>query len=421
MENYINTLKIPFRKVKRFLKIIKLSFNVRYIRKKIKRRIEEGQRFKVVFFVQYPEMWNSVKSVYEIMQKDDKFEVLIITFPKRIGVNLEKPNFYDNDDANDFFKLNGIKSRSAYKQGTWIDISKISPDIIFVQRTYDEYLPEEFSLSKLSKLALLMYIPYSYQFGPGIHLQTEYNQNALNNLYMIFAESKDSYEYIVQNSTVELQIECRKVYNIGFPRFDILQTTLDKRRDNISSFLWIPRWSDDSLYDKGNFLKYYIDIISYFEHNKNLSLIIRPHPLMFNNYIDKKIMTEDEVEALKLQIDKIENIKLDTNLDYIETFKISDALIADFSGLIAEFFVTGKPIIYCGDAQSFISGIGKAMYETFYISKTSQQLLENINNLAGGLADDSTKRRIKIINDMFKGKTTCANRIVNTIVNELSL
>ena len=73
MENYINTLKIPFRKVKRFLKIIKLSFNVRYIRKKIKRRIEEGQRFKVVFFVQYPEMWNSVKSVYEIMQKDDKF------------------------------------------------------------------------------------------------------------------------------------------------------------------------------------------------------------------------------------------------------------------------------------------------------------------------------------------------------------
>lgn len=67
--------------------------------------------------------------------------------------------------------------------------------------------------------------------------------------------------------------------------------TYDERKGKKNkTFLWIPRWTtpaDDN--EKSTFLMYKDFLLNYFSNNAELSLIIRPHPLMFDNYIKKDI------------------------------------------------------------------------------------------------------------------------------------
>ena len=64
-------------------------------------------------------------------------------------------------------------------------------------------------------------------------------------------------------------------------------------------------------------------------------------------------MTEKEVEEFRIKIAEETNIELDDNIDYLETFCQTDVLIADMSSINFEFFLTGKPIIYCGDTEEY--------------------------------------------------------------------
>ena len=63
--------------------------------------------------------------------------------------------------------------------------------------------------------------------------------------------------------------------------------------------LWTPRWSTDPYIGGSNFFKYKDVILGLARKKKDILFILRPHPLMFDNFVKTSEMTETEVIEFK--------------------------------------------------------------------------------------------------------------------------
>ena len=412
-----------FYKVKEQLKNLRAFFLENRLSFLVKKNRRKNNGIKnnvcnVLFVLQYPEMWNSFKSVYEAMLLDDTFSPIVLAVPKQNGVNSSNISFQDNNDALVFCKRNNIKCKNARIGNKWINIKKhLHPNYIFVQRPYDECMPSCYSLFKLSKIALLCYIPYGYEFVRGVHLKIEYNYKMLSNLYFEFAESQETKSYVLNLSKKEFADGIRKVEYLGYPRFDLIDINF-KKQNKIRTFLWLPRWSISDLNDKSHFFDYFDFLLNFFDSYKELQLIIRPHPLMFKNFIEKGVLTKKQVKEYIDRIGKSDNVSLDEEPDYLDSFYKSDALIADFTSLLIEYFLMNKPIIYCGDTQNF-NNVGSIMSDGFLYAGNSKTLENNIMELydKGNYLFDENKPRI----DLIKGYPNSGIKIKDAVLNDFTI
>ena len=110
------------------------------------------------------------------------------------------------------------------------------------------------------------------------------------------------------------------------------------------------------------------------------SLIITPDPLIYQNFIDNLVISKDEVEQLKTRIQFVSNIKFDENTDYLDTFRQSDILVADFTSLLIEIFLMRNAILYCGSTINFNS-VGKIMEEGIYSIPNKDSLISTLSDL----------------------------------------
>ena len=77
------------------------------------------------------------------------------------------------------------------------------------------------------------------------------------------------------------------------------------------------------------------------------SLVFRPHPLTFKNFISLGLITSDEVDEYLRKFQNNEQLYYDQTSEYFTTFWHSDVFVGDISSIIPCYFLTGKPIIYC--------------------------------------------------------------------------
>ena len=244
-------------------------------------------------------------------------------------------------------------------------------------------MPKQWSLKNLSKYSLLCYIPYGFDFTKDIHLRIEYNAKFLDYVSYYFADNSETFYYVQNRSKINTFFKTRESFNLGYPRFDFIKT-IDHVSLRRKSVLWIPRWSTQSKNDRSFFFDYLEVLLSFFDRHTEMKLIIRPHPLMFNNFVEKKIMTESEVFDLKNRINKIQNVSWDKNFDYLETFDEVDLMISDFSSLMIEFYATLKPLIYCGGNLKTFNNIGRTMAKGLYHVNNSDELIRTLEMLQYG-------------------------------------
>ena len=382
--------------------MVRLHKRTGKLMEKIQKRHSMNLKIKVIFLMQYPEMWNSEKSVYESMVQDDRFETEIITIPKQAGVNYSENRFMDVNEASQYCDVCGIGYREAFSGGEWIDLKNLSPDFIFIQRPYDECMPAEMSLKKISKIGILCYIPYGYDFND-IHFPIEYNINFFNNVGVFFADSTDSFKFVNGKYRFDSLFGSRKCFNVGYPRFDLI-IPMENDINIRKNVLWIPRWSVDDANDRSYFFDYLDILVEYFESHIEMNLIIRPHPLMFKNFIEKGVMTNTQINELQTRIKRIPNIWFDTNTDYLDSFEQSDLMISDFSSLMIEYFVSLKPIIFCGENIDRYTQIGKMMMDGVYKAKNASELICNLDMISRGrnIYFDRNKEMLNSIYDTNK-------------------
>ena len=122
------------------------------------------------------------------------------------------------------------------------------------------------------------------------------------------------------------------------------------------------------------------------------------------------VMKEDDIIAYKNIIDKEGNIFMDDNIDYLETFAHTDVLIADMSSINYEFYLMGKPMIYCGNPLEY-NAETKNMMECSYIASNWREVQDGIEQLSNGV-DPTFDKRENDIKQIFSNMPSDIGRSI---------
>lgn len=369
-----------------------------------------GSKINMVFIVYLPQTWNSLKTVYEYSLINPSINSFLVVLPENISISDKK-----KISSFEYFSSLYQDAIEAYKNGKLFDIKELKPDFVFRQTPYDSVYPKEYSLKNISKYSKTCYVPYNYNFSSFKHLIIEYNEKMLSNLFAIFSESESNYTYC--NKQKQLYYHDLNVYYLGFPRFDLIHKIKSNDICNYSIFTWIPRWSVDTNNNDGTSFFSYCDLlIDYFSEHKEISLVIRPHPNMFNYFLNNGIMSSESIKELFERINKYKNISFDNNYDYLVTFENTDILIADMSSINYEFFLLGKPIIYCGEIDDY-NKEGLEMAQMYYYVRNNDDMVKELDMLANRVDPLKHKREIisrEILNSFPKDS---GKRILEACIN----
>ena len=104
--------------------------------------------------------------------------------------------------------------------------------------------------------------------------------------------------------------------------------------------------------------------------------------MLLANVVKTELMTQEEVNAFKKRIQDI-GADLDQHSDVNNAIKKTDIFITDYSSLIINFFMTGKPIIYCPMNDGYGS-IYTKMLEGIYLAHNYEEVEHYLKELHNG-------------------------------------
>ncbi len=402
--------EIPKKAIKRALiTITRMYLDIKadyYIVLQSLKREKKELPIRVGFIVQMPEIWDKEEPVYNCMRSDNRFKTLLIVVPQYD--NVQKKILLDYND--NYFLMNYADNAiCALENGKWIDINNRF-DYVFFPRPYDHFLPPKLRSDNVVKHAKCCYIPYGFS-GADVFNKGNTNKPFFRNMYFSFLESDQMVSLLRKQFFISKKIH--HIENLGYPALSPFYNITANRR--CESILWTPRWSFDEKFGGSTFLK-----------NKNVLFLIaqqcaikkisfRPHPLLFEELLSKNIMSQKEIDEY-LQKMKRKGIDYDRGRPIYEVFKNTDVLITDFSTIIIQYFLTGKPIIYC-EAGIKLNDLYSKMAEGFYTAKNEKDVLELVMQLQSG-NDYLYEKRKEIIQKYLSAHKNSAERIVNRILTD---
>lgn len=387
----------------------------------LKKRITKTMNSKrVVFIIQFPETWTSCKSVYDAFVNRG-LQVYLLCIPKFAMSHIEKladPIQDRENEAYQYFMEAGYHNcvRADQENSTWYKLEMLNPDIAIYTRPYNSHYPECYRTSHL-KGCLSCYIPYGYSVLRGSVLNGMFNNDFIRNIDKCFVCSESSRDYLRKYLIwyrIFGQLDLRY---LGYPRFDLIKK---KQSGNpVSTITWLPRWIAGKATEEqkgSHFLEYYEKFLNYAESHPELNFIIRPHPLMFSNFIESGAMTVEEVAVFKSKCESIPNVILDTSANYLPLLEKTDILIADVTALMVEFFYANVPTIYCDDTTNF-SDEALKMTEAMYKAQNWDQIVTHIEEIVHE-GDRFSKWREEYLCKDANGKSKVGDAIVDCLLND---
>lgn len=385
----------------------------------IKKRNKKSQIYKrVVFIMQFPETWTSCKSVYDAFVKRGT-EVYILCIPKFAMNHIEKLSEPIGDRENEAYKYfiqagyhNCI--RADQEDSTWYKLENIDPDIAIYTRPYNSHYPACYRTNQLRD-CLTCYIPYGYSVLKGSVLNGMFNYDFIRNIDKCFVCNKSSLDYLKRYLVWYRVFGKLDLKYLGYPRFDLIK----RRQDHncIKTITWLPRWIAGKATEEqkgSHFLEYREQFMKYVERHPEIYFIIRPHPLMFSNFIDNGVMSVDEVAVFKNNCERISNITLDTSADYLPLLENTDVLITDVTALMVEFFYANVPIIYCDDTTNF-SDEALQMTEAMYKAQDWDQIVTCIEEIVNN-GDRFNKWREEYLHKGANSNSKVGDAIVDSLL-----
>lgn len=356
----------------------------------------------VGFIVQMPQVWHVQQSIYQKMCSDSRFDTWLIIIP---SYNIREKRFEDN--ISDYFVNECVNGNmiAAIKDGVWADLDLDSFDYVFVQRPFSEYYPAHLKSWEIVLHTRLCYITYAtHEFEDN----DEYPNDFFKDVYLGFHEDESVADFLNAKYTKGTH---QRFFSIGYTSYE-RGLALDKEC-SYSKVLWAPRWSTDPVVGGSHFLDYY-EQLGAFDWGDN-SFTVRPHPLMWDNFIKKEIITEEEKDKV-LKSWSERGIKTDGNSSILDTYNDTDILISDISSVIPMFFMTGKPVIYCPFECEYTPSFSKIL-PGLYQADSWNELEDILKRLLSG--DDPLRtERERILNEHFMKYNHSTEAIVEQVFSD---
>lgn len=380
------------------------------------------RKIRVVFLIYRPQIWMSLKSVFEACLTDDRFEVIIVAIPVVEYLTRTQIKVM-SEGAEAFFKdfpcqvINGFD----YEKKSFYDIHKLQPDYVFYGQPYNSMLPPIYNSAVVCQYTKICFVPYGFQIiGEDVE-DSVYNADFLRGVYFFFSEATYRKTWLMNHGRCIEKLKPENIIYAGFPRFDNLDNYAGKESTSWKlqhagrlRILWLPRWVTEE--NNCNFFRYRENVLQYAEnHLDDIELLFRPHPEMWNNFRRTGEMTVEEQETYRSKYQYLANASIDEQPVYTETLYSSDVFLADSTSLLAECFLTGKPIVFCHNQDDHFTEFGKEIAQGYYVANDWEEVESYLEMLHSG-HDPLRSRRQKIIQTAFQLQKKPAGVIIKEML-----
>ncbi len=394
--------------------------NMKAAVKLLMNRISKRQSgpIRVVFLCQYIPAWNKVAPLYHRMLSDDRFEPILLCVPSDITQ-------VEENDTLDYYQQQGYTAIDARTNHGWLDMRSLSPDYVFYLRPYDHVMPAEYASGTVCRFAKICVIMYGMTMTKQI-AEISIEPIFFRHVYLYFAENEYMKTLNHKHFPITHALRLRKTVHHGSPAIaQILRekdtpTTIWDFSDAPFRVMWTPRWTTDPHLGGTNFFLYKDWILNDAAQHPDTAWLLRPHPLAFENFVKAGDMTQSQVDEYRSRIDALPNVMLDNTKEYTASMWHSHALISDISGILPEYFIMNKPLIFCRSNMILEpTDFTAKLLEGCYCVDTPEQLQECLNQLRSG-HDPLKQKRTEIIDQLF-GITlhTSVTHILNELINDI--
>ncbi len=363
---------------------------------------------RVGFLCQFIPAWSKLMPVYQQMRSDDRFQPVLICVPSNIE-NRELVGQTEQNDTYDYFLSQGYSQAiSAWDGENWLNLATLKLDYIFYPRPYNDFLPPSYDSAVVSRYCRICLVMYGMSMTEQI-IDTVMERSFFRYVYCYFAESPYVGERNRKMGRFLHSLGLQKSVYKGLPGMEEIAA----KRDAVSSawdfsqnsfrMIWTPRWTTDPALGGTNFFEYYQALLDYARTHETMDFLFRPHPLALENFQKTGEMTTRQVQDFLDQIQALPNVSLDSQKEYFSTMWGASVLVTDISGIMPEYFATGKPMIYCASNMPLTpSPHTKTMLEGCYTVYNKEELFACLEQLAAG-EDPLAEIRQNIAEKLYGG------------------
>ena len=353
---------------------------------RLARKAAAGEKVNVVFVCHRPQVWPSLKPVYEALKADSRFQVQIVAIPQRSPVKgLGYLNeIYTSEGAEAFFRPEGCLEGYDYERKRWLDLRTLAPDYVFFQQPYNVARPDAYTSAAVSAYAKVCYITYYIMLDIDHRTVDCTPVDFLHDLSFYFSQNAADAAFIRGRLEKGGPNLCR-VEITGHPRLEGLERhradTCDRwDRPDRFKVLWAPRWTTH----EGNchFFAYREPLMAWCEADADTELMLRPHPQAFKEWRSTGEMDAAGEAALRESFRR-ERFHLDEEENFYPQLFTADVLITDPSSLIIDAYFTGKPIIYCASGGRN-DGVTEVLRPGLYWTESWDEVARTLDMLRAG-------------------------------------
>lgn len=373
------------------------------------RRIKHGGGpIRVGFFCQYLPAWTKIEDLYKAMKTDPRFAPVLLCLPSGIAnQQLQDPESLENDAYN-YCLENGYPEavNTLTGKNTWLDLKTLDLHYIFYPRPYNMLVPACYHTDKVSRYSRVCLIMYGLEFAKEM-TRVSLNRDFMATTYYYFAELPFMRSLNTQRNWLGHKLKLQKTQCHGYPMFaHLLQyrnTPSPSWEFSKNDFrvIWTPRWTTDPAAGGSNFFTYYEKLPDFAEENPDMDFLFRPHPLALTHFVQTGEMTPEQAEAFKRRCALLPNVSLDAAPTYEATLWGASVMVSDISSIMPEFFLTGKPLIFCASNMPLkLAAPTLRMLEGCYIVNNARELFAVLTDLRQG-KDPLQQKRQEILREQY--------------------
>lgn len=310
---------------------------------------------RVVFLIHNTSAWSSIESVVEAMGRDERFEPILVSIPKRFPGDV---GFGGEEEVHRFLKERAIAHWRFNFEDSFrgLDILRgLLPDLIFRQSQWDADVQPGYSTENLAftRLGLIGY--EMLNLVRNVKAMGDVKDTAVDSpfhraCWRVFTANDLTLRQARKNSAAR----GHQYVTLGHPRMDALRRAVPAwpvERDGARRprVVWNAHHSINTGWnDFGMFPVIWRDMVAWAADAPEVDFVFSPHPglrTMMGSPLAERLTPED-VEEFWRRWRALPNTGQHLNGDYLSLLTASDLLVTDGISALFEYQLAYKPVVF---------------------------------------------------------------------------
>ena len=372
--------------------ILRLLYYIALMKKK---RASKIRKIKVGFFVSEIAKWKG-QSLYELMEKSDRYVPIILVYPTKVEARLDVLTQHKNTNEKiQYFRQHKMNVQSIWVIDTQkcISLGDLDIDLVFYQQPWD--IPPAPSPKRFAFQALSFYFPYYMVNYYNIDLEMKLTLHHTVFRYILL----NNYQVQLYKNTYSPWTYAGKLVGLGHPITDKISIIQQQNQDK-NYVIYAPHFTFPVTNVKrevyySTFLETGRFILGYAKRHPEINWIFKPHPRLRRELVETQVWTKQEVDEYYAEWETLG--KSCYTSDYIELFIESKAMITDCGSFLTEYSCTGNPLIHLvpGKRPSEPNPALEKLFDTFYEAPDNKVLATLLESIVENNEDPKKEERMK--------------------------